>query len=205
MTEIEDIKKLAPEERIKRLKEIEEGRRKEIEEAEALIRDSVREIGETAERKHAPIQQVTAHDISQLLTAEEKRMFKHARFASSSEQDSEDGVAGDELSLEEVAAEEAVGKDANKGGPIYGQKTESKAIYKGQVTTTGASTEESQNVYTKPGDEAAVQKIYRSETVTGERGEPQQMYGKSEEQSISGTYEKNKEEDTKKRKFEVPW
>ena len=41
---LKEIKKLSPEERIKRLKKIEEENKKEINEAEKLIKDSIREI-----------------------------------------------------------------------------------------------------------------------------------------------------------------
>ena len=51
MSDIEEIRKLEPEERIRRLKEVEEGRKKEIEEAETLIRDSMLELEDTAEKK----------------------------------------------------------------------------------------------------------------------------------------------------------
>ena len=44
MTELDDVKGLEPEERIRRLKQIEDERKREIEEAEALIRNSMREI-----------------------------------------------------------------------------------------------------------------------------------------------------------------
>jgi len=200
MDEIEEIKKLDPEERIKRLKEIEEGRKKEIAEAETLIRDSMREIGDISEKKHAPIKQVTAHDVSQLVTAEEKRMFRTARFESESAETRETSEPGE--TLEEVAEEEAQGREHQKGGgPIYGGKEEGKAIYKGDMKTTGASADDGPKLYKNPGDEHGTGKVYSSQSVTGQSAEPEQFY-KKEEGDISGTYEREKSESEKKRRAE---
>jgi hypothetical protein len=119
---MEDVKQLPPEERVKRLKEIEEERRKEIEEAESLIRDSMREISETETRKHAPIAQVTANDISQLLTAEEKQMFRTARYTEEKKEPRRPGEQKKDTSLEEVAEEEHAKKPDQPKGPVYGSK-----------------------------------------------------------------------------------
>lgn len=203
MSDIEEIRKLAPEERIKRLKEIEEGRRKEIEEAEALIRDSMIELEDAEEKKHAPIKQVKAHDISQLLTSEEKRMFRTARFEGGSVPAGES--EGQQLNLEEVAAEESPGEtQQQKGGPLYGQESSGKAVYKSGVTTTGESREDDRKLYSGPGHQEQVQEFYKSETVTGEKAG--ETY-RSDQRDISGTYEKKKaeEEEGKKKRFSMPW
>ena len=203
MSEFEEIRKLAPEERIRRLKELENGRKKEIEEAEALMKDSMIEIQDVQEKKHAPISQVKAHDISQLLTAEEKRMFRTARFEGQS------GTAAVEsegqLNLEEVAAEEMPGGETQqKGGPIYGQKNgQEGAIYKGGMTTTGAVKEDDRKLYSGPGQQEHVHEFYKSETVTGAK--PGGMYDRPEQQDVSETYVRKKEEEEKKKKFDFPW
>ena len=200
MSDIEEIRKLEPEERIRRLKEVEEGRKKEIEEAETLIRDSMLELEDTAEKKYAPIRQVKAHDISQLLTAEEKRMFRTARFAG----DSETSVRESERqpNLEEVAAEEMPGKTQQKGGPIYGTENVSgKTIYKNSVTTTGESRDEDRKLYSGPSQESGGE-FYKSDPVTGKQAE--EAY-KTDGQSGSGTYERRKEEEEKKKRFDMPW
>jgi membrane protein involved in colicin uptake len=80
--EIEELRKLSPQERIRKLKEIEEKRKKEIEEAETLIRESELEIGEHEEfRRKVPIDEVRATDISTLDTASEdaRRIWKTSR------------------------------------------------------------------------------------------------------------------------------
>ena len=45
MVEIDDLKELPPEERIKRLKQLEDERKREIEQAEKLIRESETTLG----------------------------------------------------------------------------------------------------------------------------------------------------------------
>lgn len=120
MNEIEDARALPPEERLKRLKELEDERKREIEEAEALIRDSMREIADVSERKHAPIAQVKAGDISHLITAEEKEIFKTARFGEGGR-----GAAEPvrEEGIEHIAAKAPV-EESNSKQPVYGQAIE---------------------------------------------------------------------------------
>src|SRR3989338_10101312 len=195
MSEIEEVKQLTPEERIRRLKEIEEERKGEIEEAETLIRESMREISEASEKKHAPIRQVTAHDISQLLTTEEKRMFKTARFQDLADEKgreaTEEGTGMQ--NLEEVAAEEAREKQQHQShAPIYGKALDEarKGVDYGARTTAGAGRME------------GVQEVYSSRTVTGAQDKPGQMYERGREAAgeISGSYERRKEEEEKKRR-----
>jgi len=182
MSEIEEIKQLTPEERIKRLKEVEEERKREIEEAETLIRDSMREISEASEKRHAPIKQVTAHDISQLLTSEEKRMFKTARFQEGGTKTESIEEAG-EQNLEEVTDEEALktGKTPS-GKPVYGTEKTKGISYERKMTTTGAS------------EDAKVEKIYSGSSVTGEERGPQSSYERGAvEERTSGMYAKKDE------------
>jgi len=63
MTEIDDLKKLRPGDRIQKLKELEEEKKKEILEAEQLIEDSIAEIKEERIREEVeiPIADITAH------------------------------------------------------------------------------------------------------------------------------------------------
>ena len=82
MTEIDELKKLSPSERIARLKELEEKRKNEIEEAEALIKESEREITIEDELRKIPIPHAKFFDVSELgmVSPEGKRAAKHARF-----------------------------------------------------------------------------------------------------------------------------
>jgi len=81
VTKIKELKNLPPEERIKRLKEIEEMNRKEIEEAHKLIQESEVEIEEQEkEKEQIPIPQVRAADIDMLVGEEERRVFATKRY-----------------------------------------------------------------------------------------------------------------------------
>ena len=51
MATVDELKKLSPDERIKRLKELEEERKKEIEEAEELIKETTQELADAEEKK----------------------------------------------------------------------------------------------------------------------------------------------------------
>jgi hypothetical protein len=81
MADIDEIKKLSPEERLKRLKKLEEERRKEIEEAEKLRIESVGQLEREEEiRQKIPVPQMKAVDIDQLFTKEEKQIFAAKRY-----------------------------------------------------------------------------------------------------------------------------
>jgi hypothetical protein len=90
MADIKDIKKLSPEERIQRLKKLEEEKRKELEETEKLMKQSVAEF-ETQEKikREIPIPQVTAVDINELFTQEEKQMFAAKRYQKAAPEEEE--------------------------------------------------------------------------------------------------------------------
>jgi hypothetical protein len=77
---LSDLKKLSPEERIRRLKEIEEKSKKEIMEAERLIHESEEDIKQRDDAlRDIPIPQLTAVDAHQLFNPEEKMMFEMKR------------------------------------------------------------------------------------------------------------------------------
>jgi hypothetical protein len=115
----DELKNLSPAERIKKLKELEEGKKKEIEEAETLISESMREIGEANEKKDMPIPQLKAGDIGQLLTAEEKSMFATKRFLNIQ---AEEPAQAAKKNLEEQAEIESRSPSAKRGSeaPVYG-------------------------------------------------------------------------------------
>lgn len=78
--DLSDIKKLPPEERLKKLKELEAERKKEIEEARKLAAESEHEIALEEIKRDIPIPQMTAVDVDTLFTQEEKDIFKSKRF-----------------------------------------------------------------------------------------------------------------------------
>lgn len=80
VTKLKDIKKLSPEERIKKLSKVKEKNKKEIDEAEKIIKDSVREINIKEELRDLPIPQIKAVDIESLFAPEEKEVFAAKRY-----------------------------------------------------------------------------------------------------------------------------
>lgn len=95
--DIEELKKLSPEERVKRLRELEEKRKKEEEEAKKLMEESVQEIDlNLKEKKDIPIPQVKADSIESLTTEDEKQVFRSKRYLSG-----ETGEEGTEGELEQ--------------------------------------------------------------------------------------------------------
>lgn len=86
INEIEDLKKLSPEERIEKLKQIQEKKKKEIEEARKLLDESVDELEEETEQKSKiPIDQLKADNAEMLLTLEDREIFTIKRFLSERE------------------------------------------------------------------------------------------------------------------------
>jgi len=78
-TRLNEIKKLSPEKRIEKLKKIEEENKKEINEAEKIINDSMQEI-DIKKKKDLPIPQIKAVDIESLFSPEEKEIFAVKRY-----------------------------------------------------------------------------------------------------------------------------
>lgn len=104
VADLKEIKKLSPEERIKRLKKIEEENKKEINEAEKLIKDSIREINIQEEIKDLPIPQIKAVDIESLFSPEEKEVFAAKRYENIRQRPAEEETT--ETSLEKTVEQE---------------------------------------------------------------------------------------------------
>lgn len=111
--DIEGLKKLSPEQRLRALKALEEKSRKEIEEARKLMAESEREIEVEEEHKRdMPIPQLASVDIDSLFTQEEKEMFKAKRFVGESRAEEETKAAKEvreETPLEDRRAAERMG------------------------------------------------------------------------------------------------
>ena len=104
VTNLKDIKKLSPEERIKKLKKIEKENKKEIDEAEKIIKDSIREINVKEEIRDLPIPQIKAIDIESLFAPEEKEVFAAKRYKDLRARHVEEETA--EIPLEETVEKE---------------------------------------------------------------------------------------------------
>ena len=122
---LNDVKKLSPQERIKRLKEIAEKDKKEIEDAQKLIKESETEIEvEEKEKEQIPIPQLKATDISEL-TGQAKEMFKAKRYKSEKvpEEEKEEPTPLEETVEQEQITPEAK-KEAGTGEYLRGLSTE---------------------------------------------------------------------------------
>ncbi len=114
--EVEELKKLSPRERIRRLKEIEKERREEIAAAEELMRDSERELSdEEAMRRKVPIAQVRATDFSTIAGESEsaKNIWKTAHFKEGTSSSIEE-TTSEGSELERTAQREAPGVEARE-------------------------------------------------------------------------------------------
>ena len=78
--ELEDLKKLSPKERIKKIKEIQEKNKKEIDDAQKLLSKAEEEADVEEELKDIPVPQLKAENIDALFSPEEKDLFKAKRF-----------------------------------------------------------------------------------------------------------------------------
>ncbi|MBI2143914.1 hypothetical protein HYU17_02055 [Candidatus Woesearchaeota archaeon] len=128
MATIEELKKLSPQERIRCLRELEEERRKEIEQAEELIKETSREIAEAEEKRKIPIPQARATDLSSALTtAEEKQLVATHHLMAEGTPAAPAAPEQQPKSLEEVAAEEALPAQAQQPQQnLFGEKGLSK-------------------------------------------------------------------------------
>lgn len=126
--DIEGLKKLSPEQRLKALKALEEKSRKEIDEARKLISESEREIEVEEEHKRdMPIPQLTSVDIDSLFTNEEKEIFKAKRYVSEKKDSGEEAVkeaVKEEQALEEVLQKEKPPEMDNEQAHQYGARLE---------------------------------------------------------------------------------
>ena|SRR3989338_2056263 len=119
--ELEDLKNLSPDERIKRLKEIQERRKQEIEEAQELMSLTEEELKQREkEKEQLPIPQLKSDTFENLLGEADREMFRMKRFTTEKSSISETkelkGAEGVAQQLEEVPLEETLRRDAPQLG-----------------------------------------------------------------------------------------
>ncbi len=112
--ELEDLKNLSPDERIKRLKEIQERRKQEIEQAQELMSLTEEELKQRQiEKDQLPIPQLKSDTFENLLGETDREMFRMKRFTSEKIIDSDAKSSGTATQqLEEVPLEETLRRDA---------------------------------------------------------------------------------------------
>lgn len=108
--DIGELKKLSVEERIRKLKEIEDKKKEEIKKAQDLLKNSEEELEEEGRKKRQiPIPQLKAVDVGSLFSGEEKEIFKTKRFETVKKEEAlEDAVAaeGEKLTPKDVREQE---------------------------------------------------------------------------------------------------
>ncbi|MBI2580442.1 hypothetical protein HYV85_01400 [Candidatus Woesearchaeota archaeon] len=220
---VDELKRLSPQERIKRLKELEEERKKEIEQAEELIKETVREIADAEEKKRIPIPQAKATDLSSALaTSEEKELVATHHLLAAEGTAATTAITAatatapssqqQQKSLEEVATEEAreqqnlfAEKGLSKTQQMQGlQKPEYAIGTEQQRPAFGEYLSKSQQAVTggTPPSSSELEKIteiYKDRAVTGaEAGDAQQKYFGTHQQ-VTGGYEMAKREQEEKK------
>lgn len=108
MAKLEELKKLSPQERLAKLRELEESRRREIAEAREMLNDTVRELVAEGEREQIPIDQLRAVDESTLLTTEERDLFRTKRFTGAKSPSAESAEKPDAIKRAAEELEERV-------------------------------------------------------------------------------------------------
>ncbi len=121
--DFKDFESLPPELRIKRLREFEEKKKKEIQEAERMVEETVEEIKEeTLRKEQLPIDQMKVFDGNMLRTGEEREMVKAKQYISDIKE--EESTANEDAMLEEVLQKEHPEPLAEGTLQQYGQKIE---------------------------------------------------------------------------------
>lgn len=216
MATVDELKKLSPDERIRQLKELEEERKKEIEEAEELIKETAQELADAEEKKKIPIPQARATDLSSALTtAEEKQLVAthHLVTAEAPQPAQQPQPQQQQRSLEEVATEEAnVQPQAQQAQqqmqrlqkPDYAIGTEQQRsafgeyLSKSQQTVTGTGSPPGSSELEK------ITEIYKDRAVTGtEAGDAQQKYFGTHQQVTGGYEMRKREEESRKEQSET--
>lgn len=126
---LDELKKLSPAARIKKLKEIQEKNKKEIEEAQAMIKKSQQEEEIEKELEQMPIPQLKSVDIDDLFSQEEKQLFKERRFVSEKRKPEEE-PAPKKQELEQIAEQAPeLNKEQEKANVEYAMQLSKKPAH----------------------------------------------------------------------------
>ena len=116
MKKFDDLKGLPPEERIRKLREIAEEDKKEIETAQKMLTESEAEAKEDYQKyQNIPVPQMRAIDIGQLFSPEEKQLFQAKRPGEVAPKQDEDEEEKQEVrQKQEQDLEETVSREASQ-------------------------------------------------------------------------------------------
>jgi len=211
MAEFDELRRFSPEERIKRLKAEEEKRKREIEQAEEMIKESGAEIELDEELKRVPIPQIRSLEINDMFFSPTAKWVFEAKKQVQIKPKEEMFPAAappKEMSpLEETVEEEARKTQASAlaaGGPQYAIITEMSAmarVYHGIKQVAGNIAEQGyatpQQVEKLESYESVIEKTVReSSPVLGDdRARGMAVGGKEIITEIRGGYITVKEED----------
>ena len=214
MATIDELKKLSPDERIKRLKELEEERKKEIEEAEELIKETTQELADAEEKKKIPIPQARATDLSSALTTvEEKQLVATHHLVTAEAPTRQPQNQQPQKTLEEVATEEASVQPQTQQAqqqmqrlqkPEYAIGTEQQRPAFGEYLSKSQQTVTATGLPPGSSELEKITEIYKDRAVTGtEAGDPQQKYFGTHQQVTGGYEMRKREEESKKEQSET--
>ncbi len=149
--DIDELKKLSVEERIQKLKELEDKKKEEIKKAHELLKTSEEELEDKEkEKQQIPIPQLKSVDVTGLFSSEEKEIFKTKRFESSEkkeETDLEEAVftEGEKLPPEQKADQVQYRIQLSKE-PTQELYSEMKNLYQGVEQKGYMNSEEKQKI-----------------------------------------------------------
>ncbi len=161
MVDAKDLERLPPAERIRALKHLEEDRRKEIKDAEEMIRKSEREIEVAETVRKIPLPQMRSIDPSTLFSKEEKRIFETHHQVRLKGGDDQVATAPISLrrqqqeSLEDTVAGTPIKKDDQSSQFQYGKKLE-EALHMAYKTLTEMSQKVGDKGYVNPAEKDAI-------------------------------------------------
>ncbi|HLD18695.1 MAG TPA: hypothetical protein VJB90_01670 [Candidatus Nanoarchaeia archaeon] len=161
MVDPRELERLPPAERIRKLKQIEEDRKKEIKEAENLIRSSEREIEVAETVKRIPLPQMRSVDPSTLFSREEKAIFETHHQTRLKRGEERVATATptlrprEEENLEETIASTPARREEGTAQFQYGKKLE-EALHVAYKTLTEMNEKVGAKGYMSPGEQEAV-------------------------------------------------
>ncbi len=191
MSEAEELRRMSPKERMKRLKEIEIERKKEIEKAQRLITETEHVLEEEELRREMPTDLLKAESLSDVFSPETKEIFKAKRYISGGKkekeaEESETIEEPKEITLEEVI-EEARVPEAEGGGTKY--KNIAEELMGAPAGYKAISMETLEQKYKSMDEETFVEKYKHGESTL-----PEGYRSASEE--LSGSYQREDFEET---------
>jgi hypothetical protein len=192
--DIEDAKKLSPEERIRRLREIAKRDEDEIRKAHDMIKASEGELEEEEKaKKQIPIPQLKSVDVGTLFGkgTQEDLMFKTKQFREAPGEEPEEGTVVEEEPLEEAVAREPIREAAREEAarqqymqqlvraPAEQLAERMRNIYEGAMDKGYVSKSEIQEVYTISYALEEKQADIRSGSYTADQKAKEEILGSS--------------------------